>query len=61
MNQTLLSCILFFLSAVIWAVLAFVFEDLRWLNLLLFAIFLVLAIAQLNRYKHDSELEDDSD
>ncbi|MFQ3543397.1 hypothetical protein Q7A53_04875 [Halobacillus rhizosphaerae] len=59
MNQTLLSSILFFISAAIWAILAFVYFDLRWLNLLLFIIFLVLALTQYNRYYRDHELEDD--
>ncbi len=59
MNQTLLSSILFFISAAIWAILAFVYFDLRWLNLFLFIIFLVLALSQYNRYHRDRELEDD--
>ncbi|WP_158290476.1 hypothetical protein [Halobacillus salinus] len=51
MNQTLLSSLFFFGSAVIWAILAFFYEDFRLLNIILFIVFLVMALAERKKYQ----------
>ncbi|MCA0969780.1 hypothetical protein LCM20_04115 [Halobacillus litoralis] len=50
MNQQLLSSLLFFTSSVIWAVLAYLYEDYRWLNIGLFILFLVMGIVKRKKY-----------
>lgn len=51
MNQTLLSSLLFFASAVIWAILAIFYEDFRWLNVGLFVIFLLMGMSKRKKYQ----------
>ncbi|MBA2174673.1 hypothetical protein H0266_07080 [Halobacillus locisalis] len=55
MNQTLLSSLLFFISSAIWAILAFFFDDYRWLNIVLFIIFLVMGMSQRKKYQEGRE------
>ncbi|MBH0228610.1 hypothetical protein LCL89_07915 [Halobacillus yeomjeoni] len=59
MNQTLMSSILFLVSAAIWAVLAFFYEDFRWLNVFLFIVFLVMGLAKRKRYQEGREKGED--
>lgn len=57
MNQTLLSSLLFFISAAIWAILAFFSDDYRWLNIVLFIIFLVMGLAQRKKYQEGRDVD----
>ena len=57
MNQTLLSSLLFLISAAIWAILAFFSDDYRWLNIVLFIIFLVMGLAQRKKYQEGRDVD----
>lgn len=57
MNQTLLSSLLFLISAAIWAILAFFSDEYRWLNIVLFIIFLVMGLAQRKKYQEGRDVD----
>jgi hypothetical protein len=59
MNQTLISSILFLVSASIWALLAIFYDDFRWLNLFLFVAFLVMGLSKRRRYIKEKDYEED--
>lgn len=61
MNQTLLSSVLFLISASIWAILAIFYDDYRWLNLFLFILFLVMGLAKRKSYMEGKDVEEDGD
>ncbi|WP_181349344.1 hypothetical protein [Thalassobacillus sp. CUG 92003] len=59
MNQTLYSSILFLISAGIWAVLAFIYDDFRWLNIALFVIFLIMGLVRRKQFSQEKEWNED--
>ncbi|WP_226576512.1 hypothetical protein [Halobacillus litoralis] len=59
MSQTLLSSILFLVSAAIWAVLAVFYDDYRWLNLFLFVVFLLMGLSKRRRHLQERDYEED--
>lgn len=61
MNQTLMSSVLFLISASIWAILAIFYDDYRWLNLFLFILFLVMGLAKRKSYLEGKDVEEDGD
>ncbi len=58
-SQTLVSSILFLISAAIWALLAIFYDDFRWLNLFLFIAFLVMGLSKRRRYIQEKDYEED--
>lgn len=58
-SQTLISSILFLVSAAIWALLAIFYDDFRWLNLFLFIAFLVMGLSKRRRYTQEKDYEED--
>ncbi|KHE67826.1 hypothetical protein [Halobacillus sp. BBL2006] len=59
MSQTLISSILFLISAAIWAVLAIFYDDFRWLNIFLFISFLVMGLAKRKRFQEEKDYGED--
>ncbi|MBM7551223.1 hypothetical protein [Thalassobacillus pellis] len=59
MSQTLISSVLFFVSAAIWAVLAFIYDDFRVLNIILFIVFLLLGLLRRKQYQQEKGWMDD--
>ncbi|ASF38599.1 MULTISPECIES: hypothetical protein [Halobacillus] len=59
MSQSLLSSILFLISAAIWAVLAIFYDEFRWLNIGLFILFLVIGLSHRQRYLKERDYEED--
>ncbi|SEB14976.1 hypothetical protein SAMN05421743_12071 [Thalassobacillus cyri] len=61
MSQTLYSSVLFLVSSVIWAILAFIYPDFRILNIILFIVFLVLGLRRRKQYQFEKQYMDDDD
>ncbi|MGV2622883.1 hypothetical protein QRD89_04920 [Halobacillus sp. ACCC02827] len=59
MNQSLISSVLFLISAFIWALLAIIYEEFRLLNFFLFITFLVIGLAKRRRYQERRDYEED--
>ncbi|MGP4061842.1 hypothetical protein [Halobacillus litoralis] len=59
MSQTLISSMLFLISAAIWALLAIFYDDFRWLNIFLFITFLVMGLSKRHRHNQEKDYEED--